>query len=274
MKNEIEKRMKEFYENRFRFFLPRKTYVIIRIDGKNFKTYTKKLQKPFDKGLTEDMIETTKYLCEKIQGAKLGYTQSDEISILLTDLDSPKTDMWFDGNIQKIVSISASIASVKFNELRLKRHFKNIKNDYLNNIPKLANFDSRVFIIPSIHEVVNYFIWRQMDATRNSISMAGHAKFSPNQVKFKNTSEIQDMLMKEKNINWNDYSISEKRGTIIKKVEKIYAQDKNNLKNMFEIKSYDNLDNKEDFNVFMRNKWEVVDTPIITKNKEVILDTL
>ena len=120
-KDDLGTRMKEFYENRYRIFLPRRTNVLIRIDGKAFHTYTRGLNKPYDDGLMEDMNETTKYLCENIQGAKMGYVQSDEISILITDYDDISTSAWFDNNIQKMCSIAASLATAKFNQLRMAR---------------------------------------------------------------------------------------------------------------------------------------------------------
>ena len=123
-KDSLGTRMKENYENRTRYLLPRRTNIIIRIDGKAFHSYTKGLDRPIDQGLTDDMNETTKYLCENIQGAKFGYVQSDEISILITDYEDITTDGWFDNNLQKMCSISASMATAKFNELRLKRNLK------------------------------------------------------------------------------------------------------------------------------------------------------
>ena len=185
MKDELGDRMKKNYENRTRVLLPRRTYTIIRIDGKAFHTYTLGLKRPFDMGLIEDMDETAKYLCKKIQGAKLGFVQSDEISILLTDFETHQTDAWFDGNVQKIVSISASMAASKFNQLRMVRAAISnsgddplasdgsgegtLSDDEINEF-KLADFDARTFTIPSRAEVMNYIIWRQNDTTRNSIS--------------------------------------------------------------------------------------------------------
>jgi tRNA(His) 5'-end guanylyltransferase len=148
-------RMKEFYENRTRYMLPRRTFTILRIDGKAFHSYTRGLKRPFDDKLMNDMDETAKFLCKEIQGTKLAYVQSDEISLVLTDFDDLKTDAWYDGNLSKMVSVSASLATAKFNELRPG---------------KLAFFDSRVFTIPYQAEVENYLIWRQNDASRNSVS--------------------------------------------------------------------------------------------------------
>lgn len=205
MNDALGTRIKENYENRSRYFLPRRTYTIIRLDGKAFHTYTRGLKKPFDMDLIEDMSEATKFLCENIQGCILGYTQSDEISLLLVDFDKPTTDAWFDGNVQKMASISASMVTAKFNELRAKR-----------GINKLAFFDSRVFTISDRIEVMNYFIWRQNDAVRNSVSMAAQSVYSHKELNGKNGSDKQEMLF-QKGINWNDYPVSCKNGTMVSK---------------------------------------------------------
>lgn len=210
MKDSLGTRMKEFYESRTKISLPRRTYSIIRIDGKTFHTYTKGLKRPFDDSFMEDMNETAKYLCSEIQGAKLAFVQSDEISILLTDFDKIGTDAWFDGNIQKIVSVSASLATAIFNALR----YKNTTREKV--IFKLAHFDSRVFTIPSKTEVMNYFIWRQQDTVRNSISSVAQSLYSHKELNDKNTDQMQEMCFK-KGVNWNDFSISKKRGRVIKK---------------------------------------------------------
>jgi len=214
----IMKRMKSNYEDRYRFQLTRRTPVIIRIDGKAFHTYTKSLNKPFDEELIDDMRQTTLFLCKNIQGAKLGYTQSDEISILLTDYDNLNTEGWFDYNLQKMVSISASITTSKFNQLRTQRFYSLMASRFeekdLINLP-LAQFDSRCFNIPK-EEVSNYFLARQKDAIKNSISMLGQSLYSHKQLEFKNSNQIQEMCF-QKGINWNNLEYFKKRGsTVIK----------------------------------------------------------
>jgi tRNA(His) 5'-end guanylyltransferase len=149
----------------------------------------------------DDMAETALFLCQEIQGCLLAYTQSDEISLLLTDFATIKTEAWFDGNVQKMVSVAASLATARFNELRPG---------------KLAFFDARVFVIPDPVEVNNYFVWRQKDATRNSISMAAQAKFSQLHLHGRSGDEMQEMLWKEHGINWNDYDPRFKRGTVVR----------------------------------------------------------
>ncbi len=210
----IGDRMKERYENRTRMFLPRRTYSIIRVDGKAFHTWTKGFDRPFDLDLMGLMDLVAVTMCEEIQGAKLAYVQSDEISILMTDFESPNTEAWFNGNIQKIVSISAAIATAKFNDAALDAFQNGGIKKFFNM--DLALFDSRVFTIADRTEVENYFIWRQQDASRNSVQMAARALFSHQECENKNVSQLQDMMMThEKKVNWNDYSAREKRGGLV-----------------------------------------------------------
>jgi len=276
MKDELVDRMKDFYEDRTRFKLARRTNTIIRIDGKAFHTYTKGLERPFDLGFMEDMNKTTEYLCQNIQGAKFGYVQSDEISILITDYDDISTHAWFDGNLQKMSSIAASLATAKFNQLRMARFARNsgiepkyrdesyIAESEIGNF-KLAMFDARVFQIPYHEEVFNYFIWRQQDATRNSISSVAQANFSAKELNGKKTSDMQDMLMLEKGINWNDFSPREKRGTLIRKVERQFVR-----------KDIDPIDDGKTHlidkgNIYTRNVWEAdPETPIFSKDKDYL----
>lgn len=175
MKDNLGNRMKGNYENRTQTWVPRRTYTIIRIDGKAFHSYTKGLTRPFDNGLSDAMNATALFLCQEIQGAKFGFVQSDEISILMTDFDNIETDVWFGGNVQKIVSVAASLATAKFNAVRPG---------------KLAMFDCRVFTIPDPTEVVNYFIWRQKDTIRNSIQAVAQSIYSPKQLNGKNTVQF------------------------------------------------------------------------------------
>lgn len=200
MKDPLGDRMKRQYESRTQTLLPRRTHTIIRLDGKAFHTYTRGLDRPYDKQLMDDMAETTRYLCQEIQSCQVGYTQSDEISLLLTDFATIKTEAWFDGNVQKMVSIVASLATAKFNELRPG---------------KLALFDARVFTIPDPVEVVNSFVWRQKDATRNSIAMLAQTHFSQKELHGVGTKEMQEKLWAERGINWSHEDPRFKRGTIV-----------------------------------------------------------
>jgi tRNA(His) 5'-end guanylyltransferase len=202
MPDDLGKRMKKQYEFRARTFLPRRTYTILRLDGKAFHTYTEGLERPWDPQLMQDLADTGVFLCEQIQGTNFAYLQSDEISLLLTDFSKPTTEAWFDGNVQKMVSVAASLATARFNALRPG---------------KLAFFDCRAFTIPDYTEVVNYFIWRQRDAIRNSVSMAAQRWFSPQELHGKSSLEQQEMLFQEKGIDWNSYPVRFRRGTVVQR---------------------------------------------------------
>ncbi|MGZ8924444.1 MAG: tRNA(His) guanylyltransferase Thg1 family protein [Nitrososphaeraceae archaeon] len=208
-------RMKE-YERTSQNFLMRRTPVIIRLDGKAFHTFTKRINKnndpslndsPFSNKLHTVMTKVSELLCHNIQNAELAYTQSDEISLLLTDWNKLTTDQWFNANIQKIVSVSASLATAYFNKI-LHEEFPEINT--------LAFFDSRVFNLPK-EEVTNYLIWRQNDCSRNSIQMLGHFYFSQNEMHHKSNSQVQDMLITKHGVNWNNIDDWTKRGTCIYK---------------------------------------------------------
>lgn len=209
MKDSLGDRMKSSYEDRYRYSFPRRTYLILRIDGRAFHTYTRGLEKPFDVKLMEAMAHTAQELVKQISGAKFAYTQSDEISILLTDFDSIETQAFFDGNIQKIVSVAASTATAEFNFKRFEQldnstHSKQLK----------ATFDARGFIIPDRTEVSNYFIWRQKDCTRNSLSSLAQYHFSHRELEGKNQSSLHEMLH-TKGVNWAKLETEKKQGYII-----------------------------------------------------------
>lgn len=266
-KDSLGDRMKE-YEYVTRNYLTRKLPVIIRIDGKAFHSFTRGFKKPFDEVFVKSMQETTKYLCENVQSCVLGYCQSDEITLVLVDYQSKEACSWFDNNIQKMVSVSASMATMAFNrffvnnchqwcednvdfdDLNPNEDIKKLFNAYTKACKKGAMFDSRVFTLPK-EEVANCLIWRQQDATRNSIQSVGQANFSHTQLHGKNCSNIQDMLMLEKGINWNDYPTHLKRGTCC-------------IKKPFKI-------NEGTEQEAIRNKW-VIDTeiPIFTQDKDYI----
>lgn len=224
VKDELGMRMKEFYEEVPKTRLVRRMPVAIRIDGKAFHTFTRGFQKPFDEILVKSMQNTMKYLCENIQGCVLGYTQSDEITLILVDYQNLNSDAWFDYEVQKVCSIASSMATMAFNKFFTKNvnyfemtheHDDTI-NEYcttlVNAAEKGAMFDARCFNIPK-EEVCNLIYWRQLDATRNSIQMVGQANFSHKELQKKSCNMIQEMLFAEKGINWNDYPTYLKRGS-------------------------------------------------------------
>ena len=224
VKDELGTRMKEFYESVPKTRLVHRMPVAIRLDGKAFHTFTRGFQKPFDEVLGKSMRETMKYLCENIQGCVLGYTQSDEITLILVDYQNLNSCAWFDYEVQKMCSIAASMATMAFNKFFTKNvnyfemtheHDDTI-NEYcttlVNAAEKGAMFDARCFNIPK-EEVCNLIYWRQLDATRNSIQMVGQANFSHKELQKKSCNMIQEMLFAEKGINWNDYPTYLKRGS-------------------------------------------------------------
>ena len=224
VKDELGTRMKEFYEGVPKTRLVRRMPVAIRLDGKAFHTFTRGFQKPFDEVLGRAMRKTMKYLCENIQGCVLGYTQSDEITLILVDYQNLNSCAWFDYEVQKMCSIAASMATMAFNKFFTKNvnyfemtheHDDTI-NEYcttlVNAAEKGAMFDARCFNIPK-EEVCNLIYWRQLDATRNSIQMVGQANFSHKELQKKSCNMIQEMLFAEKGINWNDYPTYLKRGS-------------------------------------------------------------
>ena len=219
-KTTLGDRMKNNYENISRYYLTRRMPVIIRIDGKAFHTFTRGFKKPFDDIFVKTMQDTMKYLCENIQGCVLGYTQSDEISLVLVDYAELTTDAWFGNNLQKMCSVSASMATMAFNKFFYVNMPADEENSgtYYKALEKGAMFDSRVFTIPK-EEVCNYMLWRQQDATRNSIQSVGQANFSQKELHGKSCNNIQDMLMIQKGINWNDCATTLKRGSCCIKVD-------------------------------------------------------
>lgn len=233
--DELGKRMKEYYEGIPKTKLMRRTPVALRIDGKAFHTFTRGFEKPFDKVLIKSMQETMKYLCENIQGCVLGYTQSDEITLILVDYKNLNSAAWFDYEVQKMCSIAASMATMAFNKAFRQEVANYIENNYVSKqylsdeeeaqmeiyftaCEKGAMFDARCFNIPK-EEVTNLIYWRQLDATRNSIQMVGQANFSHKELQNKSCNKIQDMLMTEKGINWNDFPTHQKRGSCCIKSE-------------------------------------------------------
>lgn len=259
-KDSLGDRMKG-YENISRIYLTKRSPVIIRIDGKAFHTFTRGFAKPFDKFFMRAMQLTAQKLCEVISGCKLAYIQSDEINLLLTDYDTIDTQPWFDNNLQKLVSVSASIVTLAFNKF-FKELYDKYDSDYCEawhhtkDEEKLhdslmratesgATFDARAFILPK-EEVCNYFIWRQQDATRNSILSVAQSVFSAKEMHGKKCDLLQDMLFTQKGINWNNYTATEKRGSCVVKT----------------VVNQNGVD---------RHKWIIdADIPIFTKDKNYI----
>ena len=217
LRDELGIRMKNFYESVPKTKLLRRTPVAIRIDGKAFHSFTRGMKKPFDFILIESMQKTMQYLCENIQGCVLGYTQSDEITLLLIDYKRLNSDAWFDYEVQKMCSIAASMATMAFNRYFAEAAAAAMEDEVYAEalqkaVQKGAMFDARCFNIPK-EEAANLIYWRQLDAARNSVQMVGQASFSHKQLQGKSCEQIQDMLMQEKMFNWNELETCLKRGS-------------------------------------------------------------
>lgn len=269
-KDDLGNRMKG-YENCTRNFLPRRSYTIIRIDGKAFHSYTRGCKRPFDMDLIEDMDLTAKYLCKNIQGAVCAFVQSDEISIVITDFKDIKTSAWFDNNIQKMCSVSASMATSMFNEARIRRQMElQFKMDICEQTKlnilgwikhyKKAEFDSRVFQIPSKTEVMNYMVWRQQDTTRNSIQSVAHYLYSDKNLENKNCNQMKEMMWTEKGVNWNEFDDKLKYGRMIIKEKELNET------------PYINADKVQ--TNYIRTKWVSVAPPIFTQDKEYLYNLI
>jgi len=204
-KDSLGDRMKR-YEASSSLVLPWGFPVILRLDGKSFHTYTRACQKPFDDKLSAALNNCAIELCKEIHGAQFAYLQSDEISILIHGYKTKRTTGWFENKVQKMCSVAASIAAGVMTEQSTNVFGKT----------KRAAFDARVFIVPE-RDVVNAFIWRQKDWERNSVQMLARAHFSHKQCHKKNNSQLQDMLMHEHSINWNDLPTHQKRGRCVVK---------------------------------------------------------
>ena len=252
--SDLAKRMKD-YEMRDRYFLQKRIPVAIRVDIRAGHTFTRGFKRPFDYIFMKSMQETAKYMCENMGNAKFAYVQSDEITIILTDYDALETDCWFNYRTDKLCSISASMATMAFNKyfeenvtnevleykmvphcVGIQQEIKEYHNTLIAALDKGAMFDARCFNIPK-EEVTNLIYWRQLDASRNSIQMVGQANFSHNELQNKSCNDIQDMLMLQKNINWNDFPTYQKRGSCVVKSDEKETITEDNIGTKMTIRS-------------------------------------
>ena len=246
-RSDLANRMKEFYETIPKTKLMRRCPVVVRLDMRTGHTFCRGFERPFDEVFIKSMQETAKYMCENVQGCVLSYQQSDEISLILVDYKKLNSSAFFDYEVQKVCSITASMATMAFNKYfsinmdnwgydnmpgwidggtneKINPQLKKLCDSYIAANEKGAMFDSRCFNIPK-EEVTNYIYWRQLDASRNSIQMVGQADFSHKELHKKTTNQIQDMLMTQKGINWNDFPAYQKRGSCC--IKEIYYVGKN-----------------------------------------------
>jgi tRNA(His) 5'-end guanylyltransferase len=201
-------RMKE-YENCSRITLPRGIPKIIRVDGKAFHTLLANAQRPYDISVMGAMIEGAKRVIAEIGGiCRMCYIQSDEASFLINDFLTIQTQPWFANNIQKMVSVTASMFTCGFNDAYLRYDEYNVK------LGSCGYFDARVFTIPN-HDINNYFVWRQKDATRNSINMYAQSMFSHNELQGLSCEQMQEKMFTEKQYNWDTSPTWTKRGLVV-----------------------------------------------------------
>jgi tRNA(His) guanylyltransferase len=285
----IALRMKTYEAINKTYLLPNMNN-IIRLDGKEFHTYTKGFERPFDNDLIYAMDQAAIYLCSKIQGAKFGYVQSDEISICFTDYDNYESTLPFEGQVQKIVSVTASMCAAKFNQIRSLQIIDKLReadSDLLDGefiktaltINKLAEFDARVFQLPNKEEVVNAILWRQQDATRNSISSVAQSLFSHQQLFKKNTDQMQEMIFQRSGKNWNDLDAKLKRGRFIIKNTYVNGElqvDYNIRKQIEDLHKRVSGKTTELTSTtdVVRTKWESVEGPILSHNRNFLINLL
>jgi tRNA(His) guanylyltransferase len=234
--------------------LPRKTNTVIRLDGKAFHTFTRGLDRPFDVSLIGSMNATAIKLCQEIPGAVCAYIQSDEISIILTDYMGTNTEPWFGGSLQKIVSVSASIATQTFND---------VFNQYEPRIKKAAYFDSRVFTVDDPEDLNDYLVYRQADAYRNAITMIADSHFGHAALVGKSTEDRLEMLRKIGADPGFDYPVTWLRGRFIAAAHETSDVEYTDPAGKVQVVS----------NV-MRKVWRMESTPDFRDCPEVLLDLL
>lgn len=234
MSDALGDRMKS-YEAVTRSVLLPHSYTILRVDGRAFHSYLRKAQKPYDFDFMADMQAVAQTLCQEASGTVFAYGQSDEISLLLSDVE-PQSQPWFGGAVQKMASVAAGIATASLISRR--------------GWDGLPHFDARVFTLPSETEVGNYFIWRQRDAVRNSVSMAAQALFSPRQLHGKDSNEMQEMLWAEHQVNWNGYPDAAKRGWVVTRATR-----------EAEVRYVDRRTNTEQATRALRTFWDIAPAP-------------
>ena len=266
--DELGKRMKEFYETIPKTKLMRRCPVVVRLDMRAGHTFCRGFERPFDEVFIKSMQETAKYMCENVQGCVLSYQQSDEISLILVDYKKLNSSAFFDYEVQKVCSTTASMATMAFNKAFGSMYSKmymdtdstvkkqNLYNKYGTKCYE-AMFDSRCFNILK-EEVTNYIYWRQLDASRNSVQMVGQANFSHKELQNKSCNDIQDMLMIQKGINWNDLPTYQKRGSCCIKESYYLDKDGNEVS-----EEYANEDD-----VTKRTRWIIDKNIPIFKNED------
>jgi tRNA(His) 5'-end guanylyltransferase len=269
-------RMKR-YEEATRFVLPRRTYTILRVDGRAFHSWTRGLAKPYDPNFMECIDSAAVVLCEQISGAQFAYVQSDEISVLAVDFLAVDTQAWFDGNVQKWASIGAGIATMAFNNMVVSMHHRALdaleehtsktlpeerSKDWVNPYSEISRkapnavFDARVFTVPDPIEVENYFVWRQQDAERNSVMMLARAHASHKQLAGKKRADQHEIIHKAGD-NWAKHPVRFKHGAVVRRSG---------------VKDWGKDVGRQPFseNYFVGNWFVDNDTPMFTKDRKYL----
>lgn len=207
----------KYYQHVSDHVLMPNSYVMVHCDGRAFSSLIKKrFKRPFDDDFIFMMNETAKYLCENISGCKMAYVQSDEISLVLTDFDTETTDSFFSYRMCKLISTIAAMATAKFNRLWLS--FQENIELAINELP-LATFDCKVWNVPNYYDVVAWFIFRQNDCIKNSVTQTAQTFFSQKELEGVNTQERIEKMKNEKGFNWNDFDNGVRFGRFIYKVK-------------------------------------------------------
>lgn len=225
IKDELGERMKA-HENVNRTYLTNGTPKVIRLDGCHFHTLLSGAEKPYDLSVMVSMIKGATAVMKEIGGsARFAYIQSDEVTIGINDKLTVLSEPWFGNNVQKMVSVCSSIMSVNFTQA-----FNDPNTKVPLGIPtktedsvvhlKPAYFDARVFQLPNVVELHNAVLWRQFDASKNSISQYARSYFSHGRLQGKNGSEMQDMMMNEHQFNWNNAPTWTKRGVLLYRIDR------------------------------------------------------
>lgn len=248
------------------------SYVIVFLDGRSFSHMVKnKFQKPFDDDFIRMMNETAKYVCKNVQGAKFAYVQSDEISIVLTDFDTPTTDAFFNNRLCKMQSIIASLATAKFNQLMYQFYFDRLDvfdpdfylttNDVVEQLDKLPlyQFYCKCWNVPTYNDVFCWFLYRNIDCTKNSKQQTAQT-YLPHKELLGKTSDAQVEFLKEtKNIEWNHFTPDKKWGRFVWKVEKelVNPQGEPYTRNVWEV--FDGVDLSSDYGIRYFHSLGVID---------------
>lgn len=232
-------RMKE-YETTAQQTLLRRTPVIMRMDGKGFSNLTRGMKKPFDEDLASCMYAATLRVLAEAQNVRLAYVQSDEISLLLTDFRQLGTEPWFGNSVQKLCSVGAAFTTAGFCEMFMQKFVG------LCRPGRLPVFDARCFNLPR-EEVTNYFVWRQRDCERNSVSMTAQAHFSHKELQGLNKLQMVDMLQLQRGVDWSALPSSFRSGAVFTR----------------ELVSWDQGSTT-------RARWTLADAPIFSRERDFV----